>query len=556
MKRALLFVFIALVLVCGVGAFALRGKLFGGPPEDTKATATVTRGELSVKVIETGTIDAVKAVEVRSRASGRLAKLFVDEGDLVEAGQLIAVIDPQETQFLVEQNQAQLRGAQSAVIRSNVEIEQRRLTSRAALTQAEKRLAQLRAELQAQPTLTQSAINQAKAGLSAAKQERQRLSTTVHPNRRTTLQQEVDAAQANFDNAQREFSRLQDLEQKGYVAGRSLDNARLGLDLGRYRLQAAKDSMSRLEAELQLELAKADESIKQSQAEVDRATANQIQDVVKRREFESAVAGVAQARANLRDVEVLGASRAQSQASVAQISSVLRDSQRQLRETQIKAPMAGVVTKRYLEVGELVTALSAFSSGSGIVRVEDRRSMRVKLNVNEIDVARLSLGMRAKVDVDAIPNQTLSGRVTKIAPASITLAAQASQQAAGASDAVVKYEVEIVLDATHAKLRSGMSAKCTLEVLKHDNSLLLPSEFVGKDKTGSFVMLAPATKDGKPTRKEVSPGASSGAMTEILQGVKEGDKVVRPDYTGPKRQGFMQFGDDDQGEQGKSEEKK
>src|SRR5688572_4764530 len=137
MKRAILFVFIALVIVCGVGALALRGR--GDDPNKGKdaGIGTVSRGDLSVKVIETGTIDAVKAVEVRSRASGRLAKLFVEEGQTVQAGQLIAVIDPQEIGFLVEQNEAQLRGAQSGVRRSTVEIEQRRLSSRAALVQAE-----------------------------------------------------------------------------------------------------------------------------------------------------------------------------------------------------------------------------------------------------------------------------------------------------------------------------------------------------------------------------------------------------------------------------------
>jgi HlyD family secretion protein len=546
MKRAILFVFIALVIVCGVGALALRGQ--GGDANKGKdaGIGKVTRGDLSVKVIETGTIDAVKAVEVRSRASGRLAKLLVDEGQTVQQGQLIAVIDPQEIGFLVEQNEAQLRGAQSGVKRSTVEIEQRRLSSRAALVQAEKRVAQLREELKVQPTLTNASIKQATAALASATQAKSQLVTSTHPNRRTAQQQVVDEAKSSYDNAQREYDRIADLEKKGYVAGRSLDNAKLAIELARTRLNAAQDTMARLEAELRLDLSRADESVKQAQAELDRANANQIQDVVKKREFESAIAAVSSARAALRDVEVLQASRDQSRATVSQIGSVLRDSRRQLRETQIRAPMGGIVTKRYLEEGELVTALSAFSAGSSIVRIEDRQTMRVKLNVNEIDVARLAKGLTAKVDVDAIPDKSLNGRVTKIAPASVALAAQSMAQGAAASaDAVVKYEVEIVLEQTDPKLRSGMSAKCTLEVLHRDKVLLLPIEFVGKDKEGRFVMLAPATKEAKPIRKAIRAGASSGAMVEIIDGVKEGDKVVRPAYTGPPRAGFMQFGPDE-----------
>lgn len=553
MKRAIVFVLIVLVVMVGIGYVALRGKMGAAQPKGPD-TATVTRGDLSLKVIETGTIDAVKAVEVRSRASGRLAQLLVDEGDTVEQGQLIAVIDPQEVELVMEQNEAQLRGAQSAVARTSVEIEQRRVTSQAALVQAEKRLEQLRVELEAQPTLSAASVRQAEAALSAAKQERERLVSTVHPNRRTASRQAVDEAQASFDTARREYDRLRDLESKGFVAGRALDSARLQFDLAKYRLDAAKDNHARLENELRLELAKADESIKQANADFDRAQANTIQDTVKRREYESAAAAVAQARASLKDVEVLRQSKIQSQATTAQLGSVLRDTRRQLKETRIVAPMSGVVTKRYLEVGELVTALSAFSAGTAVVRIEDRRSMRVKLNVNEIDVARLGLDMGARIDVDAIPDKTLNGHVTKIAPASTALSAGAQGAAAAAgADAVVKYEVEIVLDQLDPKLRSGMSAKCTLEVQSRKNVLQLPLEYVGKDKDGRFVMLAPKSKEDKPKRVSVRVGISSAALVEIVEGLKEGDKVQRPEYKGPPRAGFMQMGDDQEGE--KAEEK-
>src|SRR5205823_5832479 len=95
---------------------------------DAKADATVkvSRQDLSVKVVETGTVDAVKSVEVKSRVSGRLKRLLVDEGDHVKAGQLIAVIDPKETELAVRQQEAQLRGAVSQVKRTGIEAAQRR----------------------------------------------------------------------------------------------------------------------------------------------------------------------------------------------------------------------------------------------------------------------------------------------------------------------------------------------------------------------------------------------------------------------------------------------
>ena len=103
--------------------------------------------------------------------------------------------------------------------------------------------------------------------------------------------------------------------------------------------------------------------------------------------------------------------------------------------------------------------------------------------MNEIDVARLRLGMPVEIDVDAFPEGSYRGKVNKIAPSSTSMA-QAGGGAAMSSDAVVKYEVEVRLDRPDAKLRSGMSAKCTFETIKRTNVLRLPIDFVGTDKDG------------------------------------------------------------------------
>ena len=89
-------------------------------------TVVLDRGEVKVQVVESGTIEAERVVELKSRAAGRLAKLLKDEGDQVAAGELIAVIDPTETRLQVDQNSAQLRGAQASVTRQDIEIRQRR----------------------------------------------------------------------------------------------------------------------------------------------------------------------------------------------------------------------------------------------------------------------------------------------------------------------------------------------------------------------------------------------------------------------------------------------
>jgi len=133
----------------------------------------------------------------------------------------------------------------------------------------------------------------------------------------------------------------------------------------------------------------------------------------RKEDLASAKAEVERAKASLTDPALLEKTKQQGQATVMQLSSALRDQERQLNETKVKSPISGIVTKRVLQVGELATGLSQFGAGSTILKIEDRTKMRVKLAVNEIDVARLSIGMKAEVMVDALQGQKFSGTISK-----------------------------------------------------------------------------------------------------------------------------------------------
>ena len=542
MKKAILFAAFALVVLCGIGGYLYTSMKAAQAAQSKKTNDyKVVRGDLVVSVVDTGTIDAVNSVEVKSRVSGRLSKLLVDEGYRVTQGQVIALIDPQETQFQVAQNQAQLRGAQSGAARTAIEIKQRRVTAQADFRQAESRLRRLDLENQAQPTLTSAAIREATSEYNRNVQERENLLKVTQPNTRSRAVTAQRDAQVNFENAKREFERRQSLLERGFVSARDVESAKLSLDVARLKLDQANDELSRINSEFANQAARATEAVRSSEAALQRARVNAIQNRTKREEFRQALADVDKARAALNDVQALERSLDQNMATVSQLSSVLQDSQRQLRETSIRSPITGVVTKKLLKEGELATGLSAFSAGTPIVRIEDRTTLRVLLNVNEIDVAKMSEGMRATITVDALPNEKFNGTVKRIAPTSVT-----ATPGQTASDAVVKYEVEIQLDGSDSRLRSGMSAKCDLEVIRRNNTILVPKDYVGKDEKGNyFVEIPPATKGGKATRKDIKIGAESGAQYEVLDGVVVGQTLLRPAYKGPARKGMMQMGPDE-----------
>jgi HlyD family secretion protein len=546
MKKPTLAIFIALLVVCGVGGVILKGKSQQEDPAEVakRKPETIHRGDITVSVIETGTITANKVVEVKGRVTGRLKALYVDEGDYVKQGQLIALVDPKETQLQLEQNEAQLRGAQSAVEKSSIDIAQRRITAQAAYDQAKARVAQLAMDMKAQPTVTRASIEQAQTQLNTAIAEKRRLVDSAHPDQRISMQNAINEAFANYENSEREYKRQADLAQKGYVSGKTSDAAKLEFDLAKTRLELARQNMSHLDSEIQAQILKADEQIAQAKAALHSAQANAYAPESKRQDYLSAVAAMETARAQLQDTASMEKGRQQNLATVDQLRSVVNDAKRQLGETQILAPMSGIVTKKSLQVGELATGLSTFSSGTTIVKIEDKSSMLVKLDINEIDTAKLKLGMTSNIDIDAVPARIYHGTVTKIAPAS----KESATPGASSSDTVVKYEVEIRLTDPDQFLRSGMSAKCTVKVLNRTDVVVLPVEFLLREGRKAYVFIAPANpKDPKAqaTKKEIQLGAQTGASVEVVSGLKDGDQVVRPKYAGPARKGFMQGGPDE-----------
>lgn len=515
----------------------------GGMPGTNAANKTtkVEKGSLEVQVVETGTLEPVKVVEVKSRVGGRLKSLLVDEGDVVTEGQLIGIVDPQETQLFVKQNQAQLAGAQAGADRQAVEIAKRRVTIETSLQRARSRVAQLEAEMKAQPSLTTAAIRSAQTQLDLQTKSYEQLVNVSQPNARTAALNAVTDAKNNLRTAEADLNRRKNLVEMGYAAARDVEQAQLQVDLYQSRLHEAEERVQRLDNEHRLDREKASQQVKAAQAELDRAKTNSIMDGVKREDYNQALVALREAEADRRDIASLEAARRQQMASVQQIGSSLDDAMRQLRETEIRAPLAGVVSKRYVQEGELVTSLGSFSSGTPVVRIDDRSAMIVKLQINEIDTARLEIGQIAEIKVDALPDIVFTGKVSKIAPAQVGAAAS-STAVTTATDPVVKYQVEVRLDKTDSHLKPGMSAKCTMKVINLPNVLRLPIAYLGQDEKGYYVLIPSADKkdkNAKPTRRDITIGLKTSTHFEIKSGLKEGEEVSKPEYKGPKRQGMM-----------------
>jgi len=128
-----------------------------------------------------------------------------------------------------------------------------------------------------------------------------------------------------------------------------------------------------------------------------------------------------------------------------------------------------------------------------------------------VDVNRVKAGQKAEVTLDALPDATLQGTVTQIAPAGVV------------SSGVVNYPVTVALDDSAAGVKTGMTASPNIIVEQRDNVLSVPNRAIRSQGRQRFVTVL---FEGQQMQVPVQTGLSNDTSTEITSGLKEGDEVV------------------------------
>ncbi|MCZ8102040.1 MAG: efflux RND transporter periplasmic adaptor subunit [Burkholderiales bacterium] len=177
----------------------------------------------------------------------------------------------------------------------------------------------------------------------------------------------------------------------------------------------------------------------------------------------------AQLDAAQRDVEVARAemivSKAQvdgARANVVQRQAVLAQMSIDLERTEIRAPIAGIVISRSVEIGQTV---AASLSAPELFRIaQDLRQVRIDAQVNEADIGGVAIGNPATFRVDAHPGRAFSGTVSQV------------RLAATEENNVVTYTVVIDADNRDLKLYPGMTATVEIETARREDVFRLPAE--------------------------------------------------------------------------------
>ena len=229
---------------------------------------------------------------------------------------------------------------------------------------------------------------------------------------------------------------------------------------------------------------------------------------------------------------------AQSQSyQVAQSEASLREADEQLSKTILTSPMDGKITRLAVEEGEVALA-STFSRETGLLMtVSDLSVIQVNVRVDETDVVRLTPGDSAEVTIDAFPDTTFSGRVTKISQSAIRVAA------GGSADRAVDYDVEITLDDPPPDVRPDLSATAKVVTDTRADALSIPiialtvrehrplsTEDMPRDTTATETEGVFVVREGVAHFLPVKVGIAGEEHFEVLAGLAGGDSIVAGPY--------------------------
>jgi RND family efflux transporter MFP subunit len=179
---------------------------------------------------------------------------------------------------------------------------------------------------------------------------------------------------------------------------------------------------------------------------------------------------------------------------------------RQFNDTQIKTPISGYVTARYVDIG---SALQGPPQPTVVANIVDISRLKVRLNVAEKDAFTLKTNDPVSVTVDVYPGKVFKGKIESIG---------------SKGDEAHTYPVEIIIvNERDNPLKAGMFARVEFTSLNDRNSIVIPREsLIGSIKQPRVFVV----ENGIAKLRDITVGKESGTMVEILQGLMVGEEVV------------------------------
>ncbi len=213
----------------------------------------------------------------------------------------------------------------------------------------------------------------------------------------------------------------------------------------------------------------------------------------------------AQQAATQKELEDMQAAFASAKSGRERAYQMKNEVEEYLQYALLKAPFDGIVTRKYVEVGDLA------NPGQPIIEVENIRQAKIVAKVPEREISQLQLGMPVSIEVSARGKSAtlLTGAVDQIVPAADPMSRQ--------------FEIKVLVDNPGGQLKSGMFARIALKKAG-DSTIFIPASAIFR--RGQLEGVYIADDQNRAVLRWVRSGADFGNQTEILSGLNPGDRLI------------------------------
>ncbi|MBI2492982.1 MAG: HlyD family secretion protein [Candidatus Rokubacteria bacterium] len=315
---------------------------------------------------------------VSARVRGTVIAVLVRDNQEVPAGAPLVRLDPRDLEVKVHQARAAVATAASRL---------RMATAGVPMTDESTR---------SQVALAEATVAKAALGIESAHRvvDERRSRLLARRAAVQAAQADVTARRADFERARLDRGRMEELFARRLIARQEFDHADSAFQTAAAALEAARQRLDVARAEV-------------AQAEAEVAT-QEVAPAQARRQREEAEAALGDARSRRREVGIRSAEAASAEAQLAEARATLRESELNLEHTTVTAPVAGRVTRRTVEVGQVV------QPGQPLLAVVDVGNVWVIANYKETQLTHVRPGQRATISVDTHPGLVLRARVDSI----------------------------------------------------------------------------------------------------------------------------------------------
>ncbi|MGB3404781.1 MAG: efflux RND transporter periplasmic adaptor subunit [Microcoleaceae cyanobacterium] len=425
---------------------------------------TVKLGSVENNISEGGTVELGGQRTIKSPEEGAVENLLVALGDRITPGQeLIRLRNPQR-ETILSQKQLEIQKLEVIIARSREKVEEARENLRLAQQQ-------LKADLEEENIRRQAEVENQRI-------EIEKLKFQVQRNR-----QKVKEAETELDAAKTELEKLEELEQRGFIAGQEID---------RQQQQVRRQTASLRDTQLQL-----NESIfNLEQAEVKVIPSEKVS------------SGILQAEAELR----------QSESELRQILSDLelakiayQEEALKLEDYIITSPIEGVILDIDVQPGDGV------NRSDDLITIGDPNKEIVKLNLSTLNAVRVQLNQPARVRIIGPEAKSYSGRVTQIDLKASSGNNNDSKQA--------NVPATIQLDKPTGSLIPGSPVSVEIILENQNNVVVVDTELIQRDQQSPYVWIL--NEQNKAEKQPITLGLEGLLQVEVTSGLNPGDTIIQ-----------------------------